>query len=254
MKDHKYLVSFAVASLVGITFAISTSKTLAQQTLQPSQTVSGIISEATSHLFVFNGKQYLGEEYNFEGRAGEKIRIAVEKEVGSNLLPIIVLIKPSGSVGVINNNEMELDLTGTWKVRVLSSQTTQGRYQVSLVKRVDQGQVLNEFLRTQQEAEARRIREAQEAEARRIREAQEAARVKRQEENLIPPSWGLTRVTCSGAGLVEIFINSKQACAIPTANLPAGRYGYDPVKDELVPLSVPNTVNPNPSNQEGSGF
>lgn len=237
MRGCKRLISFTVASLAGITFAISASKALAQQALQPGQTVSGIISEGTSRLFVSKGNQYLGEEYTFEGRAGDKIMVAVVKEIGSSLNPIVDLIGPSGLVERIGSSERELNLTGTWKVRVLSFKKTQGRYQVSLVKRVDQGQALIDLLRVQRETEEKR------------RQEEEAKR--QAEENLIPAGWGLISVACGGSGVVEISINAKLACAVPRADLPAGRYAYDRARDELVPLSVPSALNVNPPNQEG---
>lgn len=240
MKGYKLLVNFAVASLVGATVAISASKASAQQVLQPSQTVSGIISEGTSRLFVFKGSQRLGEEYTFEGQAGDKIRIAVVPETGSSLRYTVVLFGPNGLPYEINSDERELNLTGTWRVRVLSLKKTQGRYQISLVKRVDQGQVLTDVLKKQFEAEEARRREE--------------ARLREEEKNLLPASWGLTRLACGGSGIVEVSINAKLACAMPTADLPAGRYVYDQSHNELIPLSVPSAVNVNSANQGGPGF
>lgn len=247
MKGYKVLVNFAVASLLGVSVAISASKASAQQVLQPSQTVSGIISEGTSRLFVFKGGQQLGEEYTFAGQAGDRIRIAVMPETGSSLRYTVVLFGPNGLPNEINSGERELDLTGTWKVRVLSFKKTQGRYQISLVKRIDQGQVLTDFLRDQAKAEEAR----RQAEARR---RAEEAKVLEEEKNLLPPDWGLTRLACGGSGIVEISINAKLACAMPTADLPVGRYVYDQTHGELIPLSVPSAVNVNSSNQGGPDF
>ena len=136
------LIGTAAAGLMACGIAISSAvseATAATLALKDGEPKEWVIWPTYSSNFRLGGKQFIGDEYRFDAKPGDKLDISVKVKSG-NLSPILVLIPPQSSqpvasdsiVGKLTYQVPAGGPTGQYRLLVMAQGDTKGIYTTSL--------------------------------------------------------------------------------------------------------------------------
>jgi len=131
----------AVATMM-VVGAIATAS-LAATVLKEGENASGHIRNSSpSYQFRNQSKPGAptqsahGEEYSFTAQRGDRIEISLEPENGSSLKPVLVLISPNGKQVAYDDSlnllKYQVRIAGTYRLLVLGTDNTRGRYTLAI--------------------------------------------------------------------------------------------------------------------------
>ncbi len=222
-KNLLYQVAVTVA-VSGMMLTAIADLTFAATMLRNGQTANGFI-QSTSSSFTYGNRSKrgvptenaYGEEYTFNANQDDSIVVSVEKEDGSALLPVIILISPNNTQvaydDVASLLRYRIPATGQYQLRVLGRNNTLGRYRLS-VSGISRSAVAQTT--SHRGNNARR--------------------------QLLQKEFGLTALDSCPAATSDLavvsFVESSQIyryCANPTRLVKAGEYTYDAASGELKP-------------------
>ncbi len=273
-----------VAAMVGAIANVAESVPISD-----GQTVNGFI-RSNSRPYQFRNlsrpglavQTARGDEYTFTARRGDSLEVAVTAEDGSALRPAIVLIDPMGRQVSYSENpnffKYQIVRPGTYKLLVLSRNSSLGRYTVAIdglsaptatVQPADQ--VMRNTLRLRSIGcgvpNVAKIRIGTEERCTRDIEAgvylYEAAsksiKMVDARRDLLAKQLQVTvleRCPTAGTPVAQITMTEPQDgrdytyCATPSRYVQAGNYRYNSVTDTLTPLSTASTgATPPPTTQ-----
>lgn len=275
-----------IVAVIGINLLSFSNQAQSQQVqvLESGQTVSARISEGESRIFKVKGRSKLGNEYSFEAKPGYTIKATAVPETKANIS--LALVGPDGNQVAFADNRLlgSISIGGTWRLRVLGpDDDTTVRYSLGItiknadgveqkptepIKRLpfadqvmkDHG--LNSVPCGSPELAVIKFDNVTRCTANYPKGQYVYDAASNTLVPLDPPeialvkSWGLTTTFCNSKA-VEISVNGKDVCVMPTLVIPAGKYTYDFATNELIPTEVEllqNTGQSIPEAMPGSTF
>lgn len=212
-------------AVTGMILSIVADLAGAATRLRNGETVNGFI-RTTSPTFRYRNESILnapfetaaGDEYVFNAQRGDIIRISVDPEDGSNLIPILVLTSSQTGNQVAYSDrtnflQYQVPTTGEYRLLVLGRNSTRGRYGV-VIEGITEGTATQPPTTQTPSTDKRR----------QLLETEYGLRVL----DSCPPA--------RGSLVVVSFPERDQTytyCANPTRLLRAGQYTYDPTSGEL---------------------